>query len=221
MCRIYLYRADPTQQNCLRSRMLNGSTSYIIQTRNLSALEDRSRSSSGNRSYRSYRSYRSSVRCVNFFALPKRFFPLLSVFRRVPPLISVFRIVALGSQQGENRCQVHCNGLRLRTVYDGRCTSHTLGAVFSKLDCSTTKRVTIVPNDIVRLRKALGEIFPRPPCVGTDTLPTFQLWRYRPWKIGPGGASVIYTVEYGRRLTPWCTVLCTGNSHCKPLCDLI
>ena len=49
-----------------------------------------------------------------------------------------------------------------------------------------------IPNDTVR--KALGEMFPN----ATFLAPTlFQLWTYRPWKIGPGGAGVIYTVVYG------------------------
>ena len=38
----------------------------------------------------------------------------------------------------------------------------------------------------IRLRQALGETFPPPTFFVAPTL--FQLlWRYRPWKIGPGG----------------------------------
>ena len=45
----------------------------------------------------------------------------------------------------------------------------------------------------IRLRNALGEMFPTPTFL-TPTL--FQPWRYQPWIIGPG-LCVIDTVVYG------------------------
>ena len=45
----------------------------------------------------------------------------------------------------------------------------------------------------IRLRKALGEMFPTPTFLAPAL---FQLWRYRPWKIGPGGCD-IRTIIYG------------------------
>ena len=74
--------------------------------------------------------------------------------------------------------------LRLRRTEGYRirlCISHPWG-VFSKLDRSTTKRVPI-PNDTFsessRRDGSNAERFLAPP--------PLQLWRYRPWKIGPGG----------------------------------
>ena len=47
----------------------------------------------------------------------------------------------------------------------------------------------------VRLRKALGEMIPTRAFLAPAL---FQLrWRYRAWKIGPGGAGVMYTVVRG------------------------
>ena len=45
----------------------------------------------------------------------------------------------------------------------------------------------------IRLRKALGQMFPTP----TFLAPTlFQLWRYRAWKIGPGVCDIyIYRIR--------------------------
>ena len=51
----------------------------------------------------------------------------------------------------------------------------------------------------LRLRKdLLGEMLPTPTFLAPAPL---QLWRCRPWKIGPGGAGVIYTVR-----RTWCTL---------------
>ena len=68
------------------------------------------------------------------------------------------------------------------TVDDG--IYHTPLGRFSKLDCSTTKRVPI-PND------KSSESSRRDVSNAGFLAPTvFQLWRYRPWKIVPGGSDV-------------------------------
>ena len=45
----------------------------------------------------------------------------------------------------------------------------------------------------IRLQKALGDMIPTPTFVA-PTLYQLLPWKYRPWKIGPGG--VIYTVVH-------------------------
>ena len=58
------------------------------------------------------------------------------------------------------------------------------GAVFSKLDCSTTKRVPMSNGAV--FGKLSTRCFQDRPFWAPVAL--FQLlWRYRPWKIGPGG----------------------------------
>ena len=63
------------------------------------------------------------------------------------------------------------------------------GAVFQALDCSTTKLATY---RMIRLRKAVAEMFPTPTFSAPALFQLFQLfqlltlWRYRPWNVGPG-----------------------------------
>ena len=75
------------------------------------------------------------------------------------------------------------------TVHDG--VYHTPGAAFPS---SIARQPRGRPyRTIARLRKALGEMFP----TLTLVAPTlFQPSIYRPWKIGPGGCDILYTV-YG------------------------
>ena len=67
--------------------------------------------------------------------------------------------------------------------YDGCYTSQPPWGGFPR---SITRQPRGCQYRTVRLRKALGEMFPAP----TFSAPTMvQPWRYRPWKIGPGVLS--------------------------------
>ena len=59
---------------------------------------------------------------------------------------------------------------------------HTPLGRFSRLDCSITKKRVPAPNDRIRLRKALGEMFPTPSFFLHRHYSNcgLQLWRYRP-----------------------------------------
>ena len=76
--------------------------------------------------------------------------------------------------------------LAWHTAYDG--AYHTPLGRFSKLDCSTIKRVPI-PNDTSL--EALGEMFPTPTFLAPIL---FQPWRYR-WKIGPGWCDIHHRIR--------------------------
>ena len=78
----------------------------------------------------------------------------------------------------------------MHTVYDG--VHHTPWGGFPT---SIARQPRGCQYRTMRLRKALGEMFPTP----TISAPArFQLWRYRAWKIGRGGCDiVIHTVVYG------------------------
>ena len=71
--------------------------------------------------------------------------------------------------------------------------SHPTGAV-SKLDCSTTKRVSLVPipnhtpSESSRRDVFNADVF------GTDTIPTVEIWIM---ENRPRGVCYIYTVVYG------------------------
>ena len=80
------------------------------------------------------------------------------------------------------------------TVYNG--VHHTSLERFSKLKCSTTKRVPVVPVPDKTSSKALGE---RTPTFLAP--PLFPLRRYRAWKIGPGGGR--YTSPYRYTVVPY------------------
>ena len=62
---------------------------------------------------------------------------------------------------------------------------------FSKLDCSTAKRVPI-PNGTSS--ESSRRDVPSPTFLAPTLLTLFQLWRYRPWKLAQGGVRSI--VEY-------------------------
>ena len=67
----------------------------------------------------------------------------------------------------------------------------------------------------IRLRKALGERFPTSTFLHAPA--PFQLFRYRGWKIGPGGCdSVTYTVVYGnlRSSKSWSTFKLLFDNEC-------
>ena len=89
------------------------------------------------------------------------------------------------------------------------CKGGTVPLFGQSIPCTTTVHITPLwggfPSSMsrqprgcryqtIRVRKTLGEMFPTPTFLAPELL---QLWRYRAWKIGPGGAGVIYTVVYG------------------------
>ena len=59
------------------------------------------------------------------------------------------------------------------TVYDGVCHPPPL-EWFSKLDCSATKRVPIVPIPNHTSSESFCETFPTPTFIGIDTIPTWE-----------------------------------------------
>ena len=71
-----------------------------------------------------------------------------------------------------------------------------------------------------RLRKALGETFPTPAFFGTDTMPI--VWRYRAWKIGPGGCGacrlinlIIMWGKIADRSDDYSNGWCVSELQCK------
>ena len=78
-------------------------------------------------------------------------------------------------------------------------TYRARGVVYiTHLYCGFPSSITRQPRECqyrtIRLRKALGKMFPNADVLGAPAL--FQLSRYRAWKVRPGGMA--YTVGYGR-----------------------
>ena len=73
-----------------------------------------------------------------------------------------------------------------------RYISHIPEAVFSKLDCSITKRAPI-PNDTSSESSLSARFFRRRSFWAPDPIPTVEMGA---WKIGRGVCDILYTV-YG------------------------
>ena len=90
-------------------------------------------------------------------------------------------------------------GMVLQCCYCGtftlvlrRCILHTLRWFSVGIETRGFQYRTI------RLRTALGEMLPKPTFLALALL---QVWKYQAQEVDPGGAGVINTVVYCRRLT--------------------
>ena len=85
-----------------------------------------------------------------------------------------------------------------RTVYIA--LSHTPGAVFQTRLLDNQEGANIIPNDTSSESSLLARCFQH----RRFWLPTlFQLlWRYRVWKIGPGGCDIHRRTVYGKPGAP-------------------
>ena len=105
------------------------------------------------------------------------------------------RLVVMRLPQLQQQYSAHPTTTRIGTgtsaIYrQRRCILHPPGEVF---EARLLDKPRGCQYRTTRLRKALDEMFTTPTC-SAPTL--FQLWRYRAWKIGPGGAGVMHTVVY-------------------------
>ena len=70
---------------------------------------------------------------------------------------------------------------------------------FSKVNCSTTKRVQM-PND-ASSERSRRDVYNADPFLAPAL---FQLWRYREWKVGSGGCDLHRSIRY----MLWCDSVC-------------
>ena len=83
------------------------------------------------------------------------------------------------------------------TVYDGVC--HIITPSSGDFPSSIARQPRGCEDRTIRLRKALGEMFPAPTFLAPTLLS--QLWRYRAGKLGRGGCD-IDTAVYGNTPPP-------------------